>query len=123
MGAMDWPRRRQFEEFASGKGLDVTDPEANYGFLVHELTNTPEGRVLDNLRKAPDAMTAGRVFTDEFLRPGVPAYESRDSWTERALNFLIPSAQAGTLPQTQQQSSMAERIKKRGKPGSTMRKS
>lgn len=106
------PRRRQFEEFASGRGLDVTDPEANYGFLVHELTSTPEGRVLDNLRKAPDAMTAGRVFTDEFLRPGVPAYESRDSWTERALNFLIPSAQAGTLPQTQQQSSMAERINK-----------
>ncbi len=91
------PRRRQFEEFASGKGLDVTDPEANYGFLVHELTSTPEGRVLDNLRKAPDAMTAGRVFTDEFLRPGVPAYESRDSWTERAMNFLLPAAQAATV--------------------------
>lgn len=92
------PRRKQFEAFAADRQMDVTDPEANYQYLVHELTNTPESRVVDRLRASPDAQAAGRVFTDQFLRPGVPAYDSRASWTERALNAIIPSAQAGTLP-------------------------
>lgn len=95
------PRRRQFETFAAQNGLDITDPEANYRFLVHELTNTPEGRVLPAIRQAKDAQTAGRIFTDQFLRPGVPAYDRRASWTERALNLIIPTAQAGTLTQGQ----------------------
>lgn len=92
------PRRRQFEAFAADRRLDIADPEANYQFLLHELSSTPEGRVLDSLRQAPDAQTAGRIFTDRFLRPGVPAYDSRASWTERALAAIIPAAQAGTLP-------------------------
>lgn len=92
------PRRQQFEAFAQQNQMDVADPEANYRFLVHELTNTPESRVLDSLRQAGDAQSAGRIFTDQFLRPGVPAYDSRASWTERALNAIIPAAQAGTLP-------------------------
>lgn len=105
------PRRKQFEAWAEQNRTDVTDPEANYQFLLHELTSTPEGRVLDDVRKAPDAITAGRVFTDRFLRPGVPAYESRDSWTQRALNFVMPAAHAGTLPENQKMS-MAERIQR-----------
>lgn len=91
------PRRRQFEAWAQQNNVDITTPEANYGFLVHELQNTPESRVLDQIRQAPDAQTAGRVFTDTFLRPGVPAYDKRESWTERALNFIMPTAHAGTL--------------------------
>ncbi|WP_269497852.1 phage tail tip lysozyme [Castellaniella sp. S9] len=92
------PRRQQFESFAAGQKMDVTDPEANYQFLLHELRDTPESRVLDGVRKAQDAQTAGRVFTDQFLRPGVPAYDKRQSWTEQALNFIMPAARAGTLP-------------------------
>lgn len=91
------PRRRQFESWAKQQGMAVTDPEANYGFLLHELKNTPEGRVLDDIRRAPDARTAGRIFTDTFLRPGVPAYDSRDSWTRKAMDYIMPAAQAGTL--------------------------
>lgn len=93
------PRRRQFEAWAAQNNMDVSAPQANYGFLVHELTNTPESRALEQIRQAPDAQTAGRVFTDAFLRPGVPAYDKRASWTEKALNFIMPTAQAGTLPQ------------------------
>jgi Phage tail lysozyme len=82
------PRRVAFERWAKGKGLSVTDPEANYGFLLHELKETPEGRVLARLRQAPDAITAGRVFTKGFLRPGVVNQASRDAWTNRALETL-----------------------------------
>lgn len=93
------PRRKQFEAWAAQNNMDVTAPQANYGFLVHELTSTPESRALEQIRQAPDAQTAGRVFTDVFLRPGIPAYDKRASWTEKALNFIMPTAQAGTLPQ------------------------
>lgn len=111
------PRRRQFESWAKNQGLDVADPEANYGFLIHELTNTPEKRALEAVRAAPDAISAGRAFTDTFLRPGTPAYKSRDSWVERALNFIVPTAHASTMdsqqPQQQaEQLSMKDRIAK-----------
>src|SRR5699024_6016416 len=102
------PRRKQFESWAADQGLDISTPEANYGFLVHELTNTPESRVLDAIRQAEDAQSAGRVFTDKFLRPGIPNHEGRQSWTEKAMNFLIPPAQAATL--SQEQTSMKDRI-------------
>lgn len=105
------PRRRAFESWAAENRADVSDPEANYQFLLHELTATPEGRVLDAIRQAPDAITAGRVFTDRFLRPGVPAYENRDSWVQKAMNFIVPTAQAGTLPENQNMS-MSERIQR-----------
>lgn len=91
------PRRRAFEAWTSQNGLNVTDPNANYGFLLHELRNTPEGSVLEDIRKAPDAQAAGRIFTDKFLRPGIPAHDKRASWTDRAMEFIIPTARAGTL--------------------------
>ena len=98
-GYAQWtgPRRKAFEEYASTNGLDPSSYEANYGFLANELRNTPEGSVLRSLVAAPDAMTAGRIFTDQFLRPGIPGYESRDKWTERALAYADPSAMGGQM--------------------------
>lgn len=89
------PRRREFESWAGRQGMDINTPEANYGFLVHELKNTPESRVLEKLQGVKDPQQAGRIFTDTFLRPGVPAYDKRASWTEKAMNAIIPAAQAG----------------------------
>lgn len=91
------PRRQQFEAFAKHVGLDVKDPEANYQFLVHELTNTPEGAVLDAIRGTDDPKAAGRLFTEQFLRPGVPAMAKRDSWVERAAAAIFPSAEAAPM--------------------------
>ncbi len=92
------PRRQAFESWASENKADLNDPETNYQFLLHELKDTPEGRVLDAVRGSDDAVSAGRAFTDGFLRPGVPAYANRDSWVQKALNLVIPVAQAGTVP-------------------------
>ena len=98
-GYAQWtgPRRKAFEAFAQENGLDPASYEANYGFLANELRNTPEGAVLRDIAAAPDAMTAGRVFTDKFLRPGIPGYDSRDKWTERALAYADPSAIGGQV--------------------------
>ncbi|QND42954.1 hypothetical protein HB770_20825 [Rhizobium leguminosarum bv. viciae] len=94
-GYAQWtgPRRKQFEAWSGQNNLDPNSYEANYGFLKNELANSPEGAVLNDLRTAPDAMTAGRMFTDKFLRPGTPNYGSRDAWTQKALAFANqPSA-------------------------------
>jgi len=90
------PRRKQFESWAQQNNMDVADPEANYQFLVHELTQTPEKKVLSKLQGIEDPVEAGKVFTDSYLRPGVPAYDKRASWVEKTLNTLIPAAQAQT---------------------------
>jgi hypothetical protein len=102
------PRRREFESWAQQNNLDVADPEANYQFLVHELTQTPEKRVLSKLQGIEDPVEAGKVFTDTFLRPGVPAYDKRASWVEKAVNLMVPAAQAQGVPMAGQSSSWDE---------------
>lgn len=98
-GYAQWtgPRRKAFEAWSQQNGLDPTSYEANYGFLKNELANSPEGAVLDDLRKAPDALTSGRVFTDKFLRPGIPNYDSRDAWTKKALAFAQSPTEVASL--------------------------
>lgn len=97
-GYAQWtgPRRKAFEAWSAENNLDPSSYEANYGFLSHELKNTPEGKVLESVRQAPDARSAGRAFTDEFLRPGIPGYGSRDKWTQRALAFAPDGTQVAS---------------------------
>ncbi len=94
-GYAQWtgPRRRAFEAWAAQNGLDPASYEANYGFLKYELTQTPEGAVIDKLRGANDPETAARIVSETFLRPGIPHMKSRVS---RAMNYYNPmSAVAG----------------------------
>lgn len=86
VGWAQWtgPRRRQFEQFV---GDGPMDDEANYNFLLAELKG-PEGRVLEEIRRVNDPLRAGRIFTDRFLRPGIPGYASRDKWASRAANVV-----------------------------------
>lgn len=85
IGWSQWtgPRRIEFEQFANGN----FDDETNYQFLLKELGG-PEGKVLAQLADVNDPFKAGRIFTDKFLRPGVPGYSSRDKWTQRAMDAM-----------------------------------
>ena len=69
-GIAQWtgPRRDQFESWSKEQGLDPSSYEANKGYLVHELTNTPEGRVLADLQGL-DTNQATQAFSEKFLRP------------------------------------------------------
>lgn len=95
-GYAQWtgPRRKQFEQFSREKGLDPSSYEANYAFLKHELTNTPEGRILEELKTARDPFTAGRIFTGSakegrgFLRPGIVNASGRDRWTAQVADLF-----------------------------------
>lgn len=83
-GYAQWtgPRRRQFEEWAEARGLPLNSYEANYGFLRYELTETPERRGLDAVRRHDTPSGAARDFSNTFLRPGIPHMDSRVSRAE-----------------------------------------
>lgn len=99
-GYAQWtgPRRRQFESWAAENKLDPASYDANYGFLKHELANTSEGRVLDRIGQTNDPTQATRIFSDVFLRPGIPGMDSREKWTQRALAFSQQPQMASGLP-------------------------
>lgn len=89
-------RRKSFEGWAANNNLSPDSYEANAGYLIHELTNTPEKRVLNDLQDVQSAEDAARIFSDKFLRPGIPHTESRLKWAntfDDANNFQI--AQGG----------------------------
>lgn len=93
-GYAQWtgPRRRQFEAYAKERGLDPTSYDANYGFLIHELTNSSEGAVLDALRQAGDAQSAAEIVSTKFLRPGIPHMKSRVKWASRFANSDVAAS-------------------------------
>lgn len=96
-------RRRHYEDWAASHGLDVRSDEANLGFLIHELTETSERRVLPKLREAQGLRNKTVTFCDVFERPGVKAYNVRLRYAERALKAFgadvpSPSPQVPDLP-------------------------
>jgi len=82
------PRRRQFEAWAGQNGLDPASPEANYGFLKHELTSTPEGAVIKALQGVNDPAQAAQIVSSKFLRPGIPHMGSRITKAQQIANML-----------------------------------
>lgn len=84
-GFAQWtgPRRKAFEAWTAQNGLDPNSYEANYGFLAHELKNTPEGAVLGPLSQAQTPDQAATVFSDQFLRPGIPNNGSRVAFAQQ----------------------------------------
>lgn len=90
LGWAQWtgPRRNAFEAWAQERGLAVTSDAANYGFLLHELQNTPHGRsALAALRGTNDPRAAAGAFLP-FETGGDPravvAMGDRARYAERA---------------------------------------
>lgn len=70
-------RRKSFEKWSEENGLNPSSYEANKGYLIHELTNTPESRVMNSLANVETPDQAAQIFSDEFLRPGIPHNDKR----------------------------------------------
>lgn len=86
-GWFQWtgPRRRAFESWCVKNGFDnLSDDNANYGFLKHELETT-EKNALGSLRKANSLRDATRSFMNKFERPGVKHFDSRMNWSREAI--------------------------------------
>ena len=84
-------RRLDYERWAAGRGLDVRSDEANLRFLIHELTNTSERRVIPQLKAAYGLYNKTKIFCDVFERPGIKAYDNRLRYAERALAAYTPA--------------------------------
>lgn len=85
-GWFQWtgPRRRTFTAFCKSRGLKPSADEANYLFLVHELTGTERG-ALARLAKARTLDAKTEAFELAYERAGIKHYESRKAWALKAL--------------------------------------
>ena len=77
-GLNQWtgPRRVQFEQFAKSRGVDPSDVDAQLDFTLWELQNT-EKRAGDALMSAQTPEDATRIYSEQFLRPGIPHLDRR----------------------------------------------
>ena len=77
-GLNQWtgPRRRQFEAFANERGVKASDLDTQLDFTVWELRNS-EKRAGDALMQAGTHQDAARIYSEKFLRPGIPHLDRR----------------------------------------------
>ena len=77
-GLNQWtgPRRRQYEAFAAERGARPDDLNTQLDFTLWELQNS-EKAAGSAVMGAPDAETAARLYSERFLRPGVPNMQAR----------------------------------------------
>jgi len=78
------PRRRAYEAWCEGQGLDPASDEANYGFLLHELL-TSERKTIAAVGRAKTLEAKVIAFERSFERAGIPHHESRIKWARLAL--------------------------------------
>jgi hypothetical protein len=62
------PRRRAYEQFASQRGVDPADTDAQLDFMMSELQG-PENAAYKSIMAAPDSGHAAAAIVDNFLRP------------------------------------------------------
>lgn len=77
-GLNQWtgPRRRAFEAFARQRGVDPSDLGAQLDFTMQELRTT-ERPAWNALQGADNPQEAARIYSEEFLRPGIPHMDRR----------------------------------------------
>ena len=80
-------RRKSFEAWSKENNLDPDSYEASFGFLVHEIQNTSEGRFMEALEKTTTPEEAARVFSNQYLRPGKPNINRRISTSNTYYNM------------------------------------
>lgn len=83
-GLNQWtgPRRRQFEAFAAERGVPASDLNTQLDFTLWELQNTEKG-AWNALQGANDPIEAARIYSERFLRPGIPNMDKRLSEAAR----------------------------------------
>lgn len=100
-GLNQWtgPRRRQFEAYAQERGVPFNDLDTQLDFTLWELQNTERG-AWNALQGADDPVEAARIYSERFLRPGIPHMDRRLAYAEQ-FSGMRPqtNAMAQTNPQ------------------------
>jgi hypothetical protein len=100
-GLNQWtgPRRRQFEAFAQERGTSFDDLNTQLDFTLWELQNTERG-AWNALQGADDPVEAARIYSERFLRPGIPHLDRRLDYA-RQFAGLEPGENALAAPMPQ----------------------
>ena len=83
------PRRKAFESWSAENNLNPDSYDASFGFFIHEVQNTSEGRFMEALEKTTTAEQAAKVFSRNYLRPGKPMMNKRVSASTNYYNTGI----------------------------------
>lgn len=112
-GLNQWtgPRRRQFEAYAAERGVSPSDLNAQLDFTLWELQNT-ESRAWNALQGVNDPIEAARIYSEQFLRPGIPNMDKRLSEAARIAGMPFDPAMAGNalasqMPQNAPQNALS----------------
>jgi hypothetical protein len=83
-GLNQWtgPRRRQYETFAQERGSALDDLNTQLDFTMWELQNTEQG-AWNALQGAQDPREAARIYSERFLRPGIPHLDRRLAYADQ----------------------------------------
>lgn len=102
-GLNQWtgPRRVQYEAFAAERGASPDDLNTQLDFTLWELQNT-EKAAWSRLQGAQNAEDAARIYSDAFLRPGIPHMDRRLAYARdlagMAPTYAAPPAQNALAP-------------------------
>jgi hypothetical protein len=77
-GLNQWtgPRRRAYEAFAQSRGAALDDLDTQLDFTLVELQG-PERSAWNAIQAADDPVEAARLYSERFLRPGIPNMSKR----------------------------------------------
>ena len=101
-GLNQWtgPRRIQLEEFAQMRGTSPDDLQTQLDFTDWELRNT-ESRAGEALRGAGTSEEAARIYSEQFLRPGIPNMENRLAYAHEYAGIMPGEWEASRSQQPQ----------------------
>jgi peptidoglycan hydrolase-like protein with peptidoglycan-binding domain len=88
-GWFQWtgPRRRQYEAYCAGQGINPADDESNYSFMLNELHGS-EKAALAALKRTTTVEAAATSVCNKYLRPGIPHLDKRIASARRAMVLL-----------------------------------
>jgi hypothetical protein len=103
-GLNQWtgPRRNALEAAAKARGVPVNDLDFQLDYTMEELQG-PERAAFNALRGATTAEEAARLYSEKFLRPGVPHMETRLAHARRLAGQGTPDVPQRDTRQEQPQ--------------------
>ena len=100
-GLNQWtgPRRVAYEQFAAERGAPLDDLQTQLDFTMYELQG-PEKAAYAALQGVQDPIEAARIYSERFLRPGIPNMNKRLGYAAELAGSPMPSASTPFGPGT-----------------------
>jgi hypothetical protein len=90
-GLNQWtgPRRVAYEQFAAERGKPLDDLQTQLDFTMFELQG-PERAAYAALQGVQDPLEAARIYSEQFLRPGIPNMDKRLGYAADIAGMPMP---------------------------------